>query len=210
MTIEEFVAKYDGKYVADGQCGNLVRAYWNEVDHTTPPSYDDSKDYWFNPVPGYDKVSSPRKGDIAIYDGHGIYTAGHSAIYYDGRVFEQNADPDGSPAHLFNRVNAYLLGYLRKQGATMSVWDKGKTNNLLFNGLGRSAKAKEIADYALANGNFGGENGKQDFDAMNTIINSAEYQNYVKQVQASLSNGNCTIDERAFLDTMYKVVTKKG
>jgi hypothetical protein len=89
------------------------------VDKTTPPSYVSSKDYWFNPVPGYDKVSTPQPGDIAIYNGHGVYTDGHSAIYVDGRVFEQNADPDGSPAHLYTRANTYLLGYLRKQGVNM-------------------------------------------------------------------------------------------
>lgn len=119
MTLQEFITKYNGKVVADGQCGNLVRAYWNEVDLTNPPSYPNSKDYWFNPVPGYDKVSTPQPGDIAIYNGHGMYTEGHSAIYAgNGQVFEQNADPDGSPAHLFNRANTYLLGYLRKQGGT--------------------------------------------------------------------------------------------
>lgn len=116
MTIDEFIQRWDGKKVGDGQCGNLVRQYWIEIDKTSPPSYVSSKDYWFNPVPGYNKVSSPQKGDIAIYNGHGTFVDGHSAIYYDGRVFEQNADPDGSPAHLFNRANTYLLGYLRKQG----------------------------------------------------------------------------------------------
>lgn len=117
MTLQEFIQKYDGKVVADGQCGNLVRAFWNEVDLTQPPSYPNSKDYWFNPVPGYDKVQNPLPGDIAIYNGHGSYVEGHSAIYVgDGVVFEQNADPDGSPAHLFKRVSPYLLGYLRKQG----------------------------------------------------------------------------------------------
>lgn len=119
MTLQEFINKYSSLRVGDGQCGTLVRQYWIDVDHTTPPSYPNSKDYWFNPVPGYDKVHDPQPGDIAIYDGHGIYTEGHSAIYVDGRVFEQNADPDGAPAHVFNRANTYLLGYLRKQGASM-------------------------------------------------------------------------------------------
>lgn len=136
MTLDDFIAKYNGKVVADGQCGNLVRAYWNEVDHTTPPSYPNSKDYWFNPVPGYDKVQDPQPGDIAIYNGHGAYPEGHSAIYYDGRVFEQNADPDGSPAHLFKRNSPYLLGYLRKQGGSPKgeeIMNKGDVFNLFFN-----------------------------------------------------------------------------
>lgn len=121
MTLNEFITKYSGQKVRGGQCGELVRQYWIDVDNTTPPSYTNSKDYWFNPVPGYDKVSNPQPGDIAIYNGHGSFPEGHSAIYYDGRVFEQNADPDGSPAHLFNRANTYLLGYLRNQGGIMSA-----------------------------------------------------------------------------------------
>lgn len=113
-----FITKYNGKHVGDGQCGTLVRQYWIEVDHTDPPSYPNSKDYWFNPVPGYDKITAnPQIGDTAIYNGHGAYFEGHSAIYAgNGEVFEQNADPDGSPAHLFTRSSTYLLGYLRKKG----------------------------------------------------------------------------------------------
>lgn len=121
MTLSEFINKYSGVVVGDGQCGTLVRQYWIEVDQTNPPSYPDSKDYWPNPVPGYDKLTSnPQPGDIAIYNGHDAFPEGHSAIYVDGRVFEQNADPDGSAAHLFNRANTYLLGYLRKQGENMN------------------------------------------------------------------------------------------
>lgn len=131
MTLQEFVVKYDGKYVGDGQCGSLVRAYWNEVDKTSPPSYTNSKDYWFNPVPGYDKVASPLAGDIAIYDGHGSFVEGHSAIVYvDGRVFEQNADPDHSPAHLYNRATTYLLGYLHKQGQGVNVMTEDGVRNV--------------------------------------------------------------------------------
>lgn len=119
MTIDQFITKYDGEKVGDGECGSLVRQYLIEVDGYTPPSHPSAKDYWTDGMPGYDKVATPQQGDIAVYDEHGIYTDGHIAIYYDGRVFEQNADPDGSPAHLFNRANTYLLGYLRKQGEDM-------------------------------------------------------------------------------------------
>lgn len=126
MTINEFIAKYTGQRVGDGQCGTLVRQYWIEVDQTNPPSYPDSKDYWFNPVPGYIKSSSPIPGAIAIYNGHGIYTEGHSAISLGGTmVFEQNADPDGSPAHQFNRANTYLLGYLIKEEIVSGVTING-------------------------------------------------------------------------------------
>lgn len=121
VTLGRFIQTYTGQRVRGGQCGELVRQYWIDVDQTNPPSYANSKDYWFNPVPGYDKVSTPQPGDIAIYNGHGGYPEGHSAIYVDGCVFEQNADPDGSPAHLFTRNSPYLLGYLRKQGAAQDM-----------------------------------------------------------------------------------------
>lgn len=133
MTLSEFITKYDGQKVGDGQCGSLVRAFWNEVDLTTPPSYTNSKDYWSNPVPGYDKITGelPHAGDIAIYDGHGAFPEGHSAIAVNGsQVFEQNADPDGSPAHIFNRATTYLLGYLRKQGGSMSDFNDGDRTNV--------------------------------------------------------------------------------
>lgn len=123
MTLDQFIAKYSGIRVGDGQCGTLVRQYWTDVDQTNPPSYEDSKDYWPNPVPGYEKITSdPQPGDIAIYDGHGDFPEGHSAIYVgNGQVFEQNADPDGSGAHIYTRANTYLLGYLRKQGEDMQL-----------------------------------------------------------------------------------------
>lgn len=149
MTLNDFIAKYNGKKVGDGQCGSLVRAYWNEVDLTTPPSYPNSRDYWFNPVPGYDKITGelPQAGDIAIYDGHGVYTEGHSAIAVNGaQVFEQNADPDGSPAHIFNRANTYLLGYLRKQGGEIMP-DDGTIDNIYMTINHKHAEESEKAAY---------------------------------------------------------------
>lgn len=129
MNLDQFIADpptgYNGRYVRGGQCGELVRQYWIDVDKTNPPSYENSKDYWYNPVPGYVKSQNPVRGAIAIYDGHGAFPEGHSAIYVDGRVFEQNADPDGSPAHLYNRKNTYLLGYLIKEG-TDNMWSMTK------------------------------------------------------------------------------------
>lgn len=154
MTIQQFVDKYNGKKVGRGECGDLVRAYWTEVDGTNPPSYDDSKDYWFNPVPGYDKITSnPIDGDIAIYNGHGVYTEGHSAICYEGVKFEQNADPDGSPAHLYPRPNTYLLGYLRKQGGGIVEPADYRTNdgdvrNIYQELLKRTPSDEEIKIYS--------------------------------------------------------------
>lgn len=195
MTLQEFINTYNGKIVRGGQCGELVRQYWIDVDKTNPPSYLNSKDYWFNPVPGYDKVSTPQPGDIAIYNGHGAYPEGHSAIYYDGRVFEQNADPDGSPAHLFNRNNTYLLGYLRKQGANMADKIDINASRILQHGiLARNGVAGR--GYAL-DGTTGDPwvGGELTLKFLNDIFNSPEAKqwrdsndsNSVKGINASLA-----------------------
>lgn len=117
MTLQEFITTYNGNVVGDGECGTLVRQYWNDVVGVVPPSYSDAKDYWYNPAPPYSHTTTPNIGNIAVYDAHGAFPEGHIAIYIDnGQVFEQNADPDGSPAHTFTRANTYLLGYLTLGG----------------------------------------------------------------------------------------------
>ena len=178
MDLNQFITKYNGKVVADGQCGNLVRAYWNEVDKTSPPSYPNSKDYWFNSVPGYERVSVPQPGDIAIYNGHGAYPEGHSAIYVDGRVFEQNADPDGSPAHLYNRQSPYLLGYLHKQSIIKpgeeTMVDRGGLETIWTGFLDRKPTDAEYKEYV----------GKDWPTVLFTAITSQEYKNrYAKLVE---------------------------
>lgn len=127
MTLSQFITKYNGVVVGDGECGTLVRAYWTEVDKTSPPSYPSAVNYWYNPAPPYVHTQTPKPGDIAVYDAHGAFTDGHIAIFVNGsEVFEQNADPDGSPAHLYNRANTYLLGYLTKENTmpTQAQLDK--------------------------------------------------------------------------------------
>lgn len=117
MTLDQFIQTYNGEKIGDGQCGTLVRLYWNDVVGVDPPSYPSAKDYWFSPAPPYTHTTTPNVGDIAVYNAHGAYPDGHIAIYIgNGQVFEQNADPDGSPAHTFTRANTYLLGYLTLGG----------------------------------------------------------------------------------------------
>lgn len=196
MTLQDFVNTYNGKIVRGGQCGELIRQYWIDVDKTNPPSYPNSKDYWFNPVPGYDKVANPQPGDIAIYNGHGAYPEGHSAIYYDGRVFEQNADPDGSPAHLFNRNNTYLLGYLRKQGVNMADKIDVTTSRIISNGIlarnGITGRAYSL-DGSAGDPWVGGELTNK---FLNDVFNSPEAKNWrdsndpssIKDINAKLAS----------------------
>lgn len=122
MTLSDFVAQNTGKKLLypgqnpnlAGQCVQLVMLYMKQVQGVEPPVYPDAKDYWNN-IPGYLPVNNPQDGDIAVYRGHDSFLQGHIAVVFHGLEFEQNADPDGSPAHLFNRSTIYLLGYLRKE-----------------------------------------------------------------------------------------------
>lgn len=131
MRLQEFITTYSGKIIGDGECGTLVRQYWNDVAGISPPSYPSAKDYWFDAVPEYTHTTTPNVGAIAVYDAHGAYPDGHIAIYIgNGQVFEQNADPDGSPAHTFTRANTYLLGYLTL-GDTMTAAEQAELADAL-------------------------------------------------------------------------------
>lgn len=146
MTLVDFINQNTGKKllypgqnpIYTGECVQLVMLYMKQVQGVEPPVYPNAKDYWRS-IPGYTQESSPQPGDIAVYDGHGAFPEGHIAVYVDGEVFEQNADPDGSPAHLFKRANTYLLGYLRSNMSdkvisqeTFDDFQKWKALGLVF------------------------------------------------------------------------------
>lgn len=117
MTIQDFITQNTGKKIGTGQCVPLVELYAQEVLNTPLPALPSAVNYW-KVLPGYTQESSPKVGDIAVYNSHPGFPDGHIAIVNQltnpPQVFEQNADPDGSPAHLFQRSTIYLLGYLRK------------------------------------------------------------------------------------------------
>lgn len=142
MTLETFIANNNGKYVdVDGyygaQCWDLVELYAEQVlgvpkepwAITLGPEgaakeawtvFDSHLQKYFVKIP----AGQQKKGDITVYGPHGIYTEGHIAIQGDnGLVFEQNADPDHSPAHISTRANTYLLGSLRRKGGDMASRD---------------------------------------------------------------------------------------
>lgn len=128
LSLPEFINEYADTYILfdgfpkdAGQCVQLVELYMVEVQAVDPPRYPNAKDYWFQGIPGYSQVSTPEPGDIAVYNAHGAFPEGHIAVCVgNGEVFEQNADPDGSPAHVFTRATTYLLGYLRKDNMNVS------------------------------------------------------------------------------------------
>lgn len=130
ISLDQFVANEAGKKhlipgqseIYRGQCVQLIGVYLKAIYGQDLPAHPNAKDYWASGIPGWSRISSaPQNGDIAVYNGHGAFPEGHIGIYYNGQIFEENADPDGSPAHLFNRANTYLLGYLHKQGEDMAT-----------------------------------------------------------------------------------------
>lgn len=141
MGLDDFVKTYSGQYVDvdlvyGSQCWDLVELYAEQVLQipkepwaiTLGPTQS-AKEAWtvfdahmqrnFDKIPAGQEI----KGDINVYDGHGVYPEGHINIDLGGQVFEQNADPDHSPAHISTRPRTYLLGSLRKKGSTMPYRD---------------------------------------------------------------------------------------
>lgn len=116
MSLQDFINQNNGKKVGGGQCVPLVELYAQEVLNNPLPVLPSAVNYW-KALPGYTQESSAKVGDIAVYNSHPGFPDGHIAIVTalenPPQVFEQNADPDGSPAHLFQRSTQYLLGYQR-------------------------------------------------------------------------------------------------
>lgn len=133
MIPQQFVTQNNDKIIGSGQCGELIDLALVEIygNHT---SYATALDYWTNGIPGFSVVvGAPQDGDITCYNAHPGYPDGHISMHFQGEEFEQNADPDGSPAHLFPRATTYLLGYLRSEVMeTFNEGDRVNLNNYLY------------------------------------------------------------------------------
>lgn len=123
--------------VLRGQCVQLVEDYAVKVLGAPLPVLTNAKDYW-KALPGYTqiaKTSPPQVGDIGVYDGHPNFPQGHINFYAgSGQFFEQNADPDGSPAHLAARASTYLLGYQRKGNMIKITKENENLHSILATG----------------------------------------------------------------------------
>lgn len=171
MDLSTFISQNTGIAVGSGECGELVDLWLVEGfgNHT---AYNTALEYWQNGIPGFSITSSPQPRDIACYNAHPGFPDGHIAIYVgNGQVFEQNADPDGSPPHLFNRSTQYLLGYLTQGGEEMI--NSGDVQNVYKALLGRDATSEDDAVWV----------GKDWKTFIYGVIESAEFKNH----QASLS-----------------------
>lgn len=124
-----------------GQCWDLVelfaercgvpKAPWAitlNTDGSQPAGYAKNAWLYFDSNPNLQQhftqipAGQQQKGDITVYNGHPGFEEGHIAVSLGGTaVFEENADPDGAPAHVYtNRSSTYLLGALRLSGGIMA------------------------------------------------------------------------------------------
>lgn len=131
MVLDEFIKNYEGKQVDfdkrfGSQCVDLFRQYSKEVlnisQHTG--AVEGAKDLYlnFDKMPlmekYFEKVYTPQKGDIAIFDGNKTNKYGHVAIVlYATRktiiVFEQDGFNQAKGAHFGFWDYSRLLGFLR-------------------------------------------------------------------------------------------------
>lgn len=118
MTLDQFFQKWNGKF-ADfdnqypNQCVDLGNFYNRDVWGNPNKISGNAWQWWDNaPKDYYDGVSTPVKGDIAVWKKEfGGY--GHVAIVWDnGKFFSQNY-PLGAPCSLQSISTNKILGYLR-------------------------------------------------------------------------------------------------
>lgn len=129
MTLDEFVSKYNGTTVGDGQCVSLIKKYELEVLGITPVAVGNAHEYYDNYeneeflYTNYNRyenngVNIPQSGDLIVWSTAVGGGAGHIAIAYqnienDSFVsFDQNWNtPLKCNIETHNYVN--VLGWLR-------------------------------------------------------------------------------------------------
>lgn len=141
MTINEFISRWNGKYVDTdgaygGQCMDLMHQYCVEmlgIADLSVLAAPSAQAVWntFSTVKGhelFDKIDNtptgvPKEGDIMFWTN---LPYGHVAIFVEGdansfRSFDQNY-PTGSPCHIQNHTYANVGGWLRmKVNANQTV-----------------------------------------------------------------------------------------
>lgn len=164
MTFDEFVSKYNGKYLDwdnfyGAQCVDLVQ-FWSQA-LGGPRFTGDAKDIAGQTRGFYDWIPNtaeavPQAGDIVVWEGSynggpghvGIATGWGSTNLFE--VFEQN-NPTGSPAHTSRRNYNHVAGWLRKKGVnnmanyTEEKINQGDVTNVIRVLLGRDASPDDIS-----------------------------------------------------------------
>lgn len=131
ITLDDFIKNYEGKQIdfdkAFGpQCVDVFRQYSNEVlgikEHTG--AVNGAKELYLNfdkmnlMQKYFEKVYTPRKGDVAIWNSTSTNIYGHVAIVvYASKktlvVFEQNGFEQSKGAYIKIRNFENVLGFLR-------------------------------------------------------------------------------------------------
>lgn len=130
LTLNEFINKYNGKYVevggsanAKNQCVDLVNRFIIDVQGGKALFGTNAKDFWTKMPSEYARIatdSPPEAGDIVIWN---IGSVGHIAVATGNTTagkfqsFDQNY-PVGSKSHLVDHDYKNLIGYLRKETMT--------------------------------------------------------------------------------------------
>lgn len=127
MTFQEFLEKYNGKFVEVGgspsalnQCVDLANQYISEVLGLPKILGTNAIDFPKKAGINYDWIANddisdvPQEGDLIIFS---IGSYGHISIFVEGdtksfRSFDQNY-PLSSPAHIQNHTYTSVLGWLR-------------------------------------------------------------------------------------------------
>jgi len=142
MTLEDFIKKYDGKFVevagsigAENQCVDLANAYIRDVLNLPIIEWTNAIDFPSKAGSNYKYILNtpsgvPKTGDLVIW---GYKPYGHIAIFVNGGAnkfnsFDQNF-PLNTKCHLQEHNYSNVLGWLRPiksptQGNTESEKDK--------------------------------------------------------------------------------------
>ena len=136
MTLQEFVSKYNGTRVGDGQCVALVKQYEQEVLGLTPQAVGNAHDYYDNFYNQpflynnfdrytYNGTNLPSNGDIIVWSTAVGGGYGHIAIVYQNVTssnfvsFDQNWNTP-LRCKIENHTYRNILGWLRKKGSSPS------------------------------------------------------------------------------------------
>lgn len=145
MALNEFVTKYNGKFieVVDPnnlyQCYDLVLKWCSELGipknvfpftyaYQIYTNFGGLQGTWFDRI--YNSPDAvPKEGDILVWGNNYNYAGGHTGIYKSGDVWNVNAfvqnDPIKTPCHMKTYNYNYILGWLRpKNYATPPTSDQ--------------------------------------------------------------------------------------
>ena len=129
MTLENFVKKYDNKFLevagssnALNQCVDAANGYIKEVLGLPIIEWTNAKDFPSKAGDNYDYIKNtptgvPEKGDLIVWGPGAGGGYGHIAVYLEGGVnsfksFDQNW-PTGTPCHIQGHYYNNVIGWLR-------------------------------------------------------------------------------------------------